>query len=227
MQYQIFALENPSIYLLGVRIDEPVTMLTDVLVALVCWHAWWQLQRSKSSVAELPFFRLFFLLMGIATFIGGVIGHGFLYALSFEWKLPGWLISMLSITVLERGVIFHTRPLLKEGTVRFFYWFNIIELLIFASLAFTLLEFKFVELHSAYGLMVVVFSFCLYNYWRGSHTRFIQNMITGVVLSMIAAVIFIGRFGISQWFTHADISHLLMAATAVFFYRGARSLQEG
>lgn len=47
--------------------------------------------------------------MGIATMVGGVIGHGLLYAYSFAWKLPGWLTSMFSIALIERASIEQAR----------------------------------------------------------------------------------------------------------------------
>lgn len=214
-------MENPSIYPFGLRIDEPVTTLTDIVVALVCWYAWWRLRPYRQPL-EMRYFRAFFLLMGVATILGGVAGHGFLYALSFYWKLPGWLLSMVSITLLERAVIFYSRSLLHRSTRHFFYWFNILELVVFAGLAFSQLEFRFVEIHSAYGLMVVVLGFCLYNLYRGRDNRSIRLFIAGVVLSIIAAVIFTGRISISQWFNYIDISHVLMAGTAWLLYRGAR-----
>lgn len=219
-------MENPSIFLFGIRIDEPVTSITDILVTVVCWYAWGRLRKIESPLPELFYFRWFFLLMGLATLLGGVLGHAFQYAISFEWKLPGWLISMISITVLERAVIFHSRSILKASTVRFFFWFNIVELLVFAFLAFSQLDFRFVEYHSAYGLLVVVFGFCLHNWIRGYRPDFVRQMMVGVVLSVLAALIFINKIAVSEWLTHADISHVLMAGTAVYFYRGARLLFE-
>src|SRR5690606_15052511 len=110
---------------------------------------------------------LYFLLMGIATLIGGIIGHGFLYALSFYWKLPGWLLSMLAINFLERVMIRFSKPVLTSGGAKFFSWFNVAELVVFAALAFGTLDFLYVEIHSTYGLLVVVFGFCIFNLRRG------------------------------------------------------------
>lgn len=215
---------NPSIFPFGIRIDEPVSTLTDVLVSLVCLYAWNDLRKQPGNNRVVAMFTWFFGLMAIATFIGGVIGHAFLYALSFPWKLPGWLISMMSINLLERAVIRYSDPQMKPVFSKFFSRFNILELLVFAGLAFGTLNFEFVEVHSAYGIMVVVFGFALYNYFRGDHGPVVMNLMAGVLFALLAAVIFTMRLSISQWFNYIDISHVLMAMTAWFFYKAAAAV---
>lgn len=213
---------NPSIYPFGMRIDEPVTTITDVLVGVVCFVAWYRLNKLPQQHNFISYFKSFFMLMGWATIIGGVIGHGFLYLFSFYWKLPGWLLSMLSITFLERVMIEYSSSMLKPKAVRFFKWFNIVELLIFAGLAFGTLQFKYVEFHSAYGLLVVVLGFCIFNFFRGNRASSLRTFSAAVFLCIVAAVIFNLRIAWSEWFTHADISHILMAWASYLFYRGAR-----
>jgi hypothetical protein len=93
--------------------------------------------------------------MGLATMLGGLIGHAFLYAFSFGWKLPGWLMSMLSISLLERASIEYAKPLLSRKLRKFMDWANINELITFMSLTFIFLDFRFVEIHSAFGLLIV------------------------------------------------------------------------
>lgn len=214
-------MDQPSIFLGNLRIDEPITAGTDVLVALVSWYAWYglrKLPRDKISY----FIRWFFFLMGTATFLGGILGHAFVYFFGFWGKVPGWLISMFGIMLLERAFIFYTEPLMKPGWVRFFYYFNIGELLIFMSLAVLTQNFHFVEYHTAYGLLVVVFGFTIFNWRKGRHNRFLQYAFAGVGLAIGAAVVFTFRLSFSPWFNHSDISHVLMALTAWIFYRGTQ-----
>jgi uncharacterized membrane protein len=100
---------QPSLYPFGIRIDEPMATITDVLVAFVCFYAYYQLTRKRLPGNSQLYLRYYFLLMGIATFLGGVIGHGFLYALSFPWKLPGWIIGIVSVALIERSSISHAK----------------------------------------------------------------------------------------------------------------------
>ncbi|MBE0654263.1 MAG: hypothetical protein IH594_10730, partial [Bacteroidales bacterium] len=118
----------------GIRILEPVTTLTDLLVAAVCFYAFFKLMRINRPELHFKFMSWFFLSMGIATTFGGLIGHGFLYMFSFAWKLPGWLTSMLSISLLERASIQYAKPLIKPKFRTFLDWANIIELITFMIL---------------------------------------------------------------------------------------------
>lgn len=214
-------MEQPSIYIYNLRIDEPVTSATDVLVALVSWYAWYRL-RSYPSDRVMKLIQWFFLLMGTATFLGGTLGHAWVYYFGLWGKVPGWITSMVGIMLLERAFIFYSDDLLHRSTVRFFYWFNIVEILTFMGLAVGLQNFRFVEYHTAYGLLVVVFGFTLYNWKRGRRNPFLRHALWGVIIAIFTSAVFTLELAISPWFNHSDISHVLMALTAYIFYRGAR-----
>ena len=132
---------QPSIYPFGIRIDEPMAVVTDLLVSAVCFYAFYKLTKKNLPGRSQWYLRYYFLLIGIATFLGGVIGHGFLYALSFPWKLPGWTISMISVALIERSAISHARRLIKPVIVRTFLIVNIIELVIVMTVTMTTLDF--------------------------------------------------------------------------------------
>lgn len=217
-------MDQPSIFPFGIRIDEPITTLTDILVALVCFYAVVKLRPLSDGSRMHRLVLLYFLLMGIATLIGGIIGHGFLYALSFYWKLPGWLLSMLAINFLERVMIRFSKPILTTGKAKFFSWFNIAELIAFAALAFGTLNFLYVEIHSTYGLLVVVFGFCVFNLKRGHGREVIRPFIIATAFAFVAAVVFVAKWDIDQWFRHVDLAHVFMALAAYYFYLGSRKL---
>ena len=216
---------QPSIYPFGIRIDEPVATVTDVLVACVCFYAFYQLTRKKLPSRSQFYLRYYFLLMGIATFSGGVIGHGFLYALSFAWKLPGWTISIVSVALIERSSISHAKSLIKPEIGKFFLVLNLIELVAVMAITIITLDFQWVEFHSGYGLLVNVFSFHAYTYYhtkdRGSLT-----MLGGVGITMVASLVFMNQLSIHTWFNYLDISHIILAVAAYVFYLGAIHLEE-
>lgn len=215
---------QPPIFPLGIRIDEPVTTLTDLLVATMCFYAYFKLRKLGTSSVLKRYTLAYFLLMGLATALGGLIGHGFLYALGFGWKLPGWLLSMLAINLLERVIIRYSKAVLKPKTIQYLGWFNIVELLVFAGLAFGYLNFRFVEIHSMYGLLIVVFGFCVYNWLRGNRDEVIVNFMKATLFAALAAVVFILKLAPHQWFNHADFAHIFMFISAWFFYRGSRCI---
>jgi hypothetical protein len=215
---------QPSIYPFGIRIDEPVATATDVLVSAVCFYAFYKLTQKKLPGRAQWYFRYYFLLIGIATFLGGVIGHGFLYALSFPWKLPGWTISMVSVALIERSAISHARRLIKRAVVRFFLVVNIVELVIIMTLTLTTLDFFWVEFHSAYGLLIVVFSFHAHTYYR-TKDKGSATIMWAVGITAIASLVFMNELSPHTWFNYLDLSHTLLAIASYVFYRGALRLE--
>ena len=200
-------------------------MLTDLVVSAVCLTAYYRLTQQKRSGRTQLFFRLYFLLMGLATLFGGIIGHGFLYLFSFAWKLPGWIISMFSIALIERSSIEHAKSLVHPRISKFFLALNIVELFTVMAITIYTLDFQWVEFHSGYGLLAIVLTFHGFVYLK---TRDPGSgiIIMGVLVASIAALIFMNEVSINIWFNHIDLSHMLMAVAAYLLYRGARLLKD-
>lgn len=217
---------QPSLYWLGLRIDEPITTLTDLLVTVVCFYAWHKLGKLKSVSKSLLYFRYYFLLMALATLLGGLIGHAFLYAFSFSWKLPGWIVSMFSVALIERSAIDYAKAYVPERVGKFFLTLNIVELVTIMSITLYTLNFKWVEFHSGYGLLAIVFPFHAYVYYKIKNTGS-RIIMLAVGIASVAALIFMNKIALHTWFNHLDISHTLMAIAAYVFYRGAIKLYEG
>lgn len=216
--------ETTSIEILGIRVDEPVTTITDLFVSAVCFYAFYRINKDKPSIRLFTFMKYYFLSMGLATTIGGLIGHGFLYMFSFAWKLPGWLTSMFSIALLERASIEYAKPFISNKKVfSFFAWLNIIELTTFVIITFSTLNFFFVEVHSAYGLLIVVTGFQGFIY-KMSGSKASKLALIGVGFAAVSALIFMNEWGFHKWFNHFDISHVLMTAAAWFFYKSAMTM---
>jgi hypothetical protein len=214
-----------SINIFGILILEPVTSLTDLLVSAVCFYAFFNLKKKNESSLHFKLINWFFLTMGLATMLGGLIGHAFLYAFSFGWKLPGWLMSMLSISLLERASIEYAKPLLSRKLRKFMDWANIIELITFMSLTFIFLDFRFVEIHSAFGLLIVNTPLYIYIFVK-TRNKVSIFMLVAISIAILSAIAFMNEISIHIWFNHLDLSHTLMAMAAYFFFKGANSFKE-
>ncbi len=211
---------QPSIEVFGLRVDEPVTMLTDLVVTAVCIYAFVRLSRIPVKNNVHFYLKYYFLSMGIATAVGGIIGHGFFYLFAFAWKLPGWLTSMISVALLERAVILYARKLILPFLGKLFAWLNVIELATFVTITFITLNFFFVEVHAAYGLLIVTTGFSLIVFIK-TRNKGSRTFLLAVAFSSLSALVFMNEWGISIWFNHFDISHLLMAISAWVFYKGS------
>ena len=185
--------EINTIYLWGVRIDEPVVTITDLLVSVLCFFYAYKIHRWGKKEKTFLYFKLYFLIMGVATALGGLIGHAFLYAFNFYWKLPGWITSMIAIMFVERAAIQHAKIWLKESLIRTFLVINLLEFFTFLTLTIVTLNFFFVEFHSGYGLMFVVLSLegFLFIKTKNKASRYI---LTGIAFAALAALFFMNEF---------------------------------
>jgi hypothetical protein len=182
--------------------------------------AFYTLRLSGKKGNAQMFFRFYFLLLGSATCLGGVMGHGFLYAFSHAWKLPGWIVSMVSVACIERSAIEQAKPLVRRWVGKFFLVLNIIELLTIMSVTIYTQNFRWVEFHSGYGLLAIVLPFHLYVYYR-TRDKGSAIVIAAVLIACMAALAFMNKISIHTWFNYLDVSHVFMAAGVFVFMKGA------
>lgn len=214
---------QPSIAIYGLIIHEPITALTDVLVAIICFVAYWKLNKLAPRGEVHTLFMYYFLSMAAATFLGGVVGHALLHYVPFYMKVPGWVVSMLSVALLERAVIQYSRKWTKAKIGAFFSKLNIFELLLFLGLSLLTLNFQFVLIHAAYGMAIVVLGFAGFVYYK-ERSLGSKQIIIAVLISAVGAAFFVFQIGVSKWFNHVDISHVFMMIASVYYYFGAKNL---
>lgn len=244
-------LQQPSAFIFGIEILEPVTTLTDLIVSTVCFYSFFKIRALHRTDILYIYIKYYFLSMGIATAVGGLVGHGFLYLFDTKWelssgfvkyvayivgedsikssvnpwKLPGWLTSMFSVALIERASIEFAKPHIKPNVGSFFSWLNIIELLTFVTITFSTLNFFFVEVHTFYGFMIIVLSFNAFVYYK-TRNNGSKLFLMAVGFAAIAALFFMNKWALNKWYNHYDISHTFMAISAWLFYRGAISLEK-
>lgn len=213
---------QPSIYPFGIRIDEPVAVITDLLITVVAIYAWAKM-RHLNTWSQIHL-RRYFLMVAAATAWGGIIGHGFLYAFTFSWKLPGWILGIVSVALVERSAISHAQPLIRPEIGKFFLVLNIIEMIAILVINVITMDFRWVEYHNAYGLLVNVAGFHGYTYYR-TRDKGSLIMLMGVGVTSIASVVFTHQLSLHTWLNYIDISHILLALAGYVFYKGGLLLE--
>ena len=218
-------IEQPSIEVFGILLQEPVTTLTDLLVSIICFYAYWKLKKHSIPGGTIFYMNLYFLFMGLGTAFGGLIGHGFQYLFSENWKILGWFISMFSIMLIERSAIIYAKHIIKPALGKLFLQLNIFELVVMMGFAAYTLDFKFVEFHCVYGLLVVVFSFHLYTYIK---TKSMGSRYVLQAIVILAAAMFIYDFPIvlHAWFNHHDLAHVIMAFSSILLIKAAIRMKD-
>jgi hypothetical protein len=214
---------QPSIEILHLRIDEPITTVTDLLFAAICFYAFFQIRKLEYSGRVKWYFKYYFLSLGFGALFGGVFGHAFLYRLSAPWQLVSWICSLLAVALITHALVELSRPFVKPWFTR---WVGRINLLILAAaLFFTLwsLAFSPVKYYSIFGLVVVGCSLSCYTYLK-TRDRGLTVLMAAVGIGFISALVFSFEWGVSPWFNHNDLSHVILSFSAYGMYKGASLL---
>ena len=211
---------QPSIEVLNIRIDEPITLITDLLLAAICFYAYFQIRRLDYTGRSKWYFKNYFLLLGLGAMTGGLLGHAFLYRLSDAWKLVSWILTIGSVTLMIHALLEVSRPYIKKGIARFISQFNV--LLFALALFFTLWSMAFspVKYYTAFGMVVIAGSLCYYIYSKTGNRGGLVIM-AAVGVGILSPVIFSFQWGLSPWFNHNDISHVILSFSAYYIYKGA------
>jgi hypothetical protein len=214
---------QPDVSFWGVRVGEPVIALTSLLVSSFCIFAWARLGKIPRPDASLRLFRVFFLLMGLSSFIGGIIGHAFMHHFPFIFKMPGWVLGMFAVSTLEQVSILRAEPVLGTKTTRLLTWLNIAQLVVALSVVFATLWFPAVEMHSAFGFLFVIAPLELMMFFkdRSAVSRFVLG---GILLLVGAVMMHILKISVGVWFCYFDKAHLFMCGAVWMFMLGAERL---
>ena len=108
---------QPSIEILNLRIDEPITTITDILLGIICIYAFFRMGRLKVAGNGFTYFRRYFLVLGLGAITGGLLGHAFQYCLANSWKLVSWNLTLVSVALMVQGVLVIAATYLKKGIV--------------------------------------------------------------------------------------------------------------
>ena len=211
---------QPSVEVLSIRIDEPITTLTDLIMAAICFYAYFRIKQQESPGRIKGYFKYYFLTLGLATLAGGLLGHAFLYSLSPTWKLVSWIFTLLSVAILSHALIELSKPLLKPGFSKMVSRINF--LILSLSLLYTLytLAFSAVKYYTIFGMFIVVGSLS-YVIYQKTEIRGVLKIMIGVGVGLLSAFIFSFGWGIGPWLNHNDISHLILSFSAISLYKGA------
>lgn len=216
---------QPGIDIFGFHIMEPVTVVTDFLVAIVCFYAWYKIRKIENISKPQHYAGVFMIMMGIAATLGGIFGHGLIHIVHPYWKIPGWYFSMFSIAFIERSAIAQASLVMPKKIGTFFLRLNVIELLVLCFITLWTIKFMFVEIHSAYGFLIVVLLFHSYNYVK-TKDKGSKLMLLNTILLLVAVAIYNIPIIFHTFFNHRDLAHIVMALSIYLIYRATLKLGE-
>lgn len=210
---------QPSIEILNLRIDEPITTITDILLGIICIYAFFRMGRLKVAGNGFTYFRSYFLVLGLGAITGGLLGHAFQYCLANSWKLVSWNLTLVSVALMVQGVLVIAATYLKKGTVTMITMLNLAGLVLTVILTSRSIDFSPVKYYAIFGLVLLSGSLSLLIY-RKTGNRAVLVLMGGVGIGFLSAIIFSLHWGLSQWFNHRDVSHIILCFSVYFVFKG-------
>jgi Family of unknown function (DUF6962) len=202
-----------------VNISEPVTLVTDYLLAVECLIFGVLLFWKAKNERPILFWSISFFTIALAAATGGTY-HGFVQSLSVPVSSTLWKITLYSIGVSTFCMLSGMILAALKGKVR-------TVLLILAAiqfLGFVILigrsyEYKYV-IHDYVPAMAVIVALCIlrlnkpYAIW----------IIAGILISFAAAGIQLSGFTLHRNFNHNDLYHVVQMIAMYLLYKGGSLL---
>lgn len=202
--------------LLNYGILEPMTMITDFMIAAVAAFCFFSLKTHKAS----KYWRLAFLFLSISALAGG-LHHGLANLWSESWSLNSWKLTVLSIGGVSLSIAFEAIYRLKtqyQKQLRIF--FVLKSIIYFVVVTFFSDQFLVVILEYLPNLLFLMFV-CVYLFLKEKMQTHLYVVI-GVVVSLLAVVIQMSQVSIHQHFNHNDLYHIVQIVGLIFYYKSAQ-----
>ncbi|UXX80790.1 hypothetical protein N7E81_06715 [Reichenbachiella carrageenanivorans] len=209
-------MQVPTIELLGLQVTEPMTWITNWMVAVSCFVFGHRLFHDEQADLSQKFWALFFLFMGMASMTGGV-AHGFIHYVGHKFHHGAWLLSGIAVFCAQLAVL----PLIEKDKVRSAVRiFCYVQLMAMSASVLIFQHFSCVLVDSVVGLIGVVIPVSLVHFAKNKDRRSLWVVI-GVLTNLLPAMIHLLKFSINEWFNFNDISHVVMIGCFYVMYRAA------
>jgi hypothetical protein len=212
---------QPDLFVTNVRIAEPITSLTGLCITLLCFWAFFSLKNNK-TVGQQPRFHLKWVLLaiGVSNLVSALFGHAFLYQFGMAWKIPGWWLSMVGVALLAYWSIQRSGRLLPAMIKKGLHYTNTVFFVLLAALSAWQLNFKLVEMHAAFCLLLIMLPLEL-RLWQEDRNPVSGWLILSLVPAFGAVALHIAKFSLSPWFNFFDMGHLLLCGTVYCIWKAA------
>ncbi|PLX13931.1 MAG: hypothetical protein C0594_00655 [Marinilabiliales bacterium] len=191
-----------SIVLAGIILSEPVTFLTDVLVSVFCAYFIFRLLKAYPNTRKN--WRLFYLFMGISSFVGGVAHLLFMYT-GYSLKMVSWCFIGLSVFFAEIASI---RLVKGEKVAKMLKILAYFKLAVYMFAVFYTMSFIAAKVNLAVGLIGIVSTIQISVYFR---CKKFPHFLIALGFIFAISLVFIHGFKLSfhTFFNHNDISHIV------------------
>jgi uncharacterized protein DUF6962 len=205
-------------------IGEPVTVLTDYLLAGVTGWLGWRLFRAREDQAARSGWALAFVALAAAALLGGS-HHGFSSVLPDVARIVLWKTTLLAVGVASFGMVAGSAIAVTAGRVRKAL-VSLAAVKLAAYSAWMLMHDAFIYVIADTGIaMAVVAALHVWSAMR-EENRASLWMLGGVGVSVLAAAAQASGYAPHRHFNHNDLYHVVQVAAMAMFYVGAKRLRD-
>ena len=210
---------QPSIDVLNLRIDEPITTITDILLGIICFYAFFRIWKLKKGGSARAYFLSYFLILGLGAITGGLLGHAFQYCLADGWKLVSWTLTLVSVALMVQAFLGIAATIIRKRIATMITLINVLAFFLAAFLAFRSIDFAPVKYYAIFGMVLLCGSLSFLIYQKTGN-RAVLVLMGGVGIGFLSAIIFSLQWGLSHWFNHRDLSHIILCFSVYYVYKG-------
>lgn len=193
-----------------------MALITNGLIAL---FSFWAYRSLNQDEAKNPYWKLFFLFLGVSSFIGA-LGHTFFQYFGIPGKMPSWTIATMGNVCSALAILKYDQKIeAKNPWVIFVFAKSAVCL----TLALVKFKFMFIACDAIVSYLMFTGGYAVYLMQKGVIEM--KFMILGVCVMLPSAFVFIFKFSPFLWLNKDDISHLLIVFGVACFYVGAKKLQ--
>ena len=202
----------------GLLGPEPMTVLTDVLLAAAAVWAGWRIYAVSHAPTHL-YFALSFFLIALGALAGAAI-HAVRHTSLVRWVPLLWRITGiavgLSVSAMLAGTFYHLLPAEYADILR---WTLLGLSILYAAWIWRSYQFRNVIVFYSICMAFVLGAMGLSYVSTGSEGA--KLIAVGILISFAAAAVQRSGFKLARHFNHNDIYHVIQLVGLYFFYRGA------
>lgn len=217
--------EYTSIHIFGILLEEPMTTLTDLLTASVCYFSFFMLHKLNNKDKASIFLKYYFLFMGLGTTCAAFLSHGLLYWSGYNWKTLGWTLTAIGIFCLQNSALAFYQKEKKTSSLAWLKYIFIAQFIIFVlAIANPATRvFDTVKVNSTIGMVCINLPFFAYLYFQTKGKGY-KMVVLALCTTIIPGITFSAEWTLHKYFNYHDISHVLMAICSFLIFKGAYQL---
>ena len=213
---------DTTIYLGNFPIHQPVTAFTGILISCACLFFSFQLSSYKKENKIAYYWKVFFFNLTFSTFLGAFTHAFFLLHEGVIYKslwLPMQVLNGIAIYCAQQATMYSVMQEYKNTTRIFWDRYSKALLIVLIPAVFIFQNFLVSVINSALGLIpVMIMHFSDVNK-KDNASKWVAS---GILISFLTAIIHVGKIGVSKYFNHLDIAHILMIINLSVMYKGVK-----